>query len=835
MTTPRFTPSVLTLLSGLALTFILLPGQVVSFAGETAGAGSSPEAAELPWVERYLHALDVDPDNAALRYQLGLALLAAGDNVAAVKEMHRAYPSLSQTVGINFNMGLAYTRLRDPDSAQLYLEQAEASGALDQREIYPLASALYNVALVYLDRGERDAAIEVLRHVVTLAPERRDLMRLYGEVLFQAGRTAEAQEQLLRYLAIYPDDQAVRETLFALHYNRGLELLESKQPEEAVMAFSRALEVAPQSPMARYYLAFLAYRQEQPQEVLRYLAAHVTAFPEDIQRSSFPLLYSAARRLLSGQQYGLAAQALAPLVEAADTDLKYLILAGEVALKQDDFVAARSYYAQVLESDPANADALRNLVVAEKGLALQRTEEGQQRYRQGDLLEAYRLFVEARELDPLEPKLRAYLKDTARKLSQSAEHEFDQALAAEAHGDKIQALKSARRGRELWPDAPRGIELEKRLLESLDLELARQLLEAQSLLAMKEYSRALQAFAMLLEVDPQHADARQGFDQSRDAIEKQLDQRLVEGAEALENGDLESASAAFAQVLEQRPEQAEALEGVQRIEALRSAMIGDELQWARRAFSEGDYAAAREHFQNVLRQLDTPPLRNEYLAFETAVESRLSGLLSAARAARSEHDFRKALRLYRQARKVAADPESISDELAATLREADETMLSLLVQAREAFENAEAGKSVQLLRDVLRIEPSQPQALELLEKARVAARQESERLLAQGLMFQEQKNLPRARKAFEQALQIDPYLHEARTALDKLDLQARKLSEAQVERLYLEGVAFYTRGEYRQAMSNWRKVLEIDKGHAKSIRNLDKAQRKLVQLREKAQ
>ena len=81
---------------------------------------------------------------------------------AALAELHRAYPSLSQTIGINFNMGLAYTRLHDPDSALLYLEQAETGGALEQPEIYPLASAFYNVALVYLDDGNQDAAIETL-------------------------------------------------------------------------------------------------------------------------------------------------------------------------------------------------------------------------------------------------------------------------------------------------------------------------------------------------------------------------------------------------------------------------------------------------------------------------------------------------------------------------------------------------------------------------------------------------------------------------------------------------------------------------------------------------
>ncbi|PLX98903.1 MAG: hypothetical protein C0624_14055, partial [Desulfuromonas sp.] len=636
------TGSFLSRLASFLLLVILTLIPFAACANDSAESSSLTTTEELPWVERYRRALEIDPDNAALRYQLGLALLAAGDNAAAIKEMHLAYPSLSQSVGINFNLGLAYTRLREPDSAQLYLEQAEASGALQQREIYPLASALYNVALVYLDNGERDAAIEVLRHVVSLAPERRDLMRLYGEVLFQAGRTAEAQEQLLRYLEIYPDDSRVRETLFALHYNRGLELLEGKQNPAAQKAFFRALEVAPQSPMARYYLAYLAYLQGSSEEVVDYLAEYVATFPEDIQRSSFPLLFNAASRLLTAQQYALASQALAPIVERPEAELKYLSLAGQVALKQNDFVAARDYYRQVLKGDPAHAEALPSLALAEKGLARQRTAEGQAQYRQGKLLEAYQLFVEASKLDPLDPKLVAYLKETKRKLSTAAEQAFDRAVEAETSGDSIRALKLVRQGRELWPDATRGGELEQRLLEGLDLELARQLLEAQSLLAMQEYPRALEAFAMLLEVDPEHEDALRGYEQSRRGIEQQQEQRLAAGAEALENGDLDSAAAAFGLVLQQRPGQSQALDGMQRIEALRTAMIGDELQWARRAFSEGDYSAAREHFLNVLQQLDTPPLRNEYLAFESAVENRLSGLLKAARAARGEHDYRKA-------------------------------------------------------------------------------------------------------------------------------------------------------------------------------------------------
>ena len=64
--------------------------------------------------------------------------------------------------------------------------------------------------------------------------------------------------------------------------------------------------------------------------------------------------------------------------------------------------------------------------------------------------------------------------------------------------------------------------------------------------------------------------------------------------------------------------------------------------------------------------------------------------------------------------------------------------------------------------------------------------------------------------------------------------QARQLSAAQVERLYLEGVAFYTRGEYRHAVARWQQVLKIAVGHDRAKRNLAKAELKMRQLQEPA-
>ena len=76
----------------------------------------------------------------------------------AVAELSRAYPAYTDSVEMHYNLGLAYARTGDPDSALLYLERAEELGALAQPELYPLADAYFNLGLAYREAGNLDDA-----------------------------------------------------------------------------------------------------------------------------------------------------------------------------------------------------------------------------------------------------------------------------------------------------------------------------------------------------------------------------------------------------------------------------------------------------------------------------------------------------------------------------------------------------------------------------------------------------------------------------------------------------------------------------------------------------
>ena len=95
-----------------------------------------PCAAAPSLIDHYRKALSADPQNQMLRYHLGIALLNQGETLLAVKAFRKAYQQRASDPEINFNLAIAYTRLKDPDSALIYLDQALASGAGEQPEIY---------------------------------------------------------------------------------------------------------------------------------------------------------------------------------------------------------------------------------------------------------------------------------------------------------------------------------------------------------------------------------------------------------------------------------------------------------------------------------------------------------------------------------------------------------------------------------------------------------------------------------------------------------------------------------------------------------------------------
>lgn len=149
--------------------------------------GKSTEAIDL--LER---ADQIEPDNVPILLTLGGAYVMAGRHQEAIGPLETACNAEPQNAMLWINLGAAY--LGNPVLATSD-QQLRAIQAFEQAlKLDPAApSAYYNIGLVYVDRGEREPALEAFRKALQTNPQDRDARHWIGRLESQ-GAEADAND-----------------------------------------------------------------------------------------------------------------------------------------------------------------------------------------------------------------------------------------------------------------------------------------------------------------------------------------------------------------------------------------------------------------------------------------------------------------------------------------------------------------------------------------------------------------------------------------------------------------------------------------------------------------
>jgi tetratricopeptide (TPR) repeat protein len=129
------------------------------------------------------------------------------------------------------------------------------------------AAALASLALVLLEQGQSQAAVDATRQAIALDPNDARLLALLGKGLLRLGRTKEAAEAVERALQGGVRGAEARATL-----GRARDLL--GQTEAALRAFDEALRLDPQLPLAHFWRAECLKRTGRAREAERELDAY---------------------------------------------------------------------------------------------------------------------------------------------------------------------------------------------------------------------------------------------------------------------------------------------------------------------------------------------------------------------------------------------------------------------------------------------------------------------------------------------------------------------------------------------------------------------------------
>ncbi len=793
-----------------------------------------PCVADTSLVDLYRKALSADPQNQTLAYHLGVALLNRGENRKALKLFRRVYAQRATDPEINFNLALVYSRLNDPDSALLYLDQAQASGAGKQPEIYPLQNVYLNLVLLYEQLNQIDDAIILLQRLLKENPAHLEYQRVLGDYLLRSGRMDEAVPVLKNYLEKMPEDNEVREYAFAAIFNRGLAAYEKGQLAVARDEFSKALQFVARSPLVFYYLALLDYQNEKYSQAANRLIPVFHALGENLKSGARSLLYNTALTLQQQGDFAMAQQALSPLTSGVHPRTKDLMLLANIQLKAQKYSLARQSYLRILRDNPENLLAINGVQAAEKGAFEEFMEAAGSAFKAGKLSLVRRNLAQAADIYPDNNRLLIYQARLSRLAKQNWLKFQRQAERLEEQQQYPQALVAVRQALEFAPQESGLLRLERRLVKHLGARITNLYQQGKELYAAKKFNAARAVFQQLVQLSPAHRGGKDYLKRIEHQQQQSAQQLVADGEQALEQADLLKARRSFKRALQVQPEIQGAAEGLKRTEQMLASRVAETLVQARRLTSEGFLVSARDLLASGQKKWPAKTLATELAQVKKKLEQRQRSLVKLVRSAVKKEQFAQAAQLLTQVRQLGVDPALIAEVNTELKKARSRARTEQLELARQQVENGNYDAGLKAYRRVLDIEPGNKEALQGLKQGREALEGTISRLLVEGAAARKAAQVDQAREAYRKVLNLDPHRAEALAALHQIGRSGQAgLTSADSQHLYLQGIELYTEGDYKQAIAIWYQVLDLDPDHRKARRNIEKARRKLKQIQER--
>jgi tetratricopeptide (TPR) repeat protein len=296
---------------------------------------------------------------------------------------------------------------------------------------------------------------------------------------------------------------------------------------------------------------------------------------------------------------------------------------------------------------------------------------------------------------------------------------------------------------------------------------------------------ALDHLEVVLAVDPENADARQARQRLQARVDRELAERLRQGREALDRGNHPEARRHFLAVLALDPGNDVAFE------ALRS-----------------EVPEARSVPHRVRRGETLPGLAERYYGDRSRAEviGEANRLPVTARPAPGT-----TLRIP----EIPGVP-LLSPDARSRPREETREPHPLVAEARDAFERGEYAVAAALVDRVLAGQPQHAEGLELKKGA----------LLMLGRSQVDQQRDAEAYQTLSQLVKLAPTYQDAGILL-------RGVRDRLVQRHYSEGLRLFRDEKLEEAIAEWRTVLELDPQHVNARRNLEQADRLLKSLEER--
>lgn len=671
-------------------------------------------------------------------------------------------------------------------------------------------SAAHKQGLEWYGKNQKFEAIESFTDALNLDPEyqpSKDMLVKIKEEL--------SQEELAERERI--ENMQKSEVL----YSRGLGYYSRKSYEEAILAFTEALELNPDHLDAQQYKKMAEDEWERERLGLKGIEAANKLYDKGIMNMDEGKFYDALKDFQMAVKIHPAHEnASTAAKEAADklkAQVQPFVMEGTQAYRERRFAHSKEQFEAAVKIDPENETALEYLgkidsekesIIAvhmtEGKRAIADAEEADEKKEAKFYSQAIVHFDEVARLDPenkeaikLLGQARNKVKGAVDKLHKEAlasykNNKFDEAIGVWRQALEIDAanatIKEYLREAEIKADKGKYIALIKDWNK-----------KAEELYQNREYDRALVYAEKTLEVAPENGKALELKSQILDASKKsqlqdQVSALFIEGVREYKRRNYDEAIAAWEQIKTLDPENTLVDKYIPKaIEGKKNRKIIDYLN-GMEYYKQGKWLLAQTSFQRALQENPSnKEARKMLVDTEDRIEEDRLSMEKTGDVKMKEGKYLDAASAYAQAMRLKKTAEN-------------EKKRDNAIKAQEYFETGirylkssdQVGLSIEPFLRVLEINPYDKTARDNIELAKKKGKSLVSEWLQQADASEESKNFTRAKALYTSVLEIEP------SNVDALKGQGRAL-----EGLRQQASAPYKEGKEAMALKNY--ALAIDK------------------------
>ena len=519
------------------------------------------------------------------------------------------------------------------------------------------------------------------------------------------------------------------------------------------------------------------------------------------------------------------------------------------ALENGDYDKAQKILDELLKANPDDPEAKRLLNQAKDAKKDAALKEAEEALKNGDYEKAQKILNELLKDNPNDGDTKSLMNQMVQEKARAEterQKKLDEAREAIKNGDYEKAQKILN---ELLKDNPDDVTAKSLLdlaaKEKAAKEAIRQnkIRQAQEALRNGDYGKAEQILNSLLDENPDDTQAKNLLKQTQDAkakAEADRQAKLKEAENAIKNGDYGKAEQILGSLLKNNPGDSDAknlLKQAQDGKAKKEAERQSKLKEAENAIKNGDYDKAQKILNELLKDnpgdSDAKKLLKQSQDEKAKSEAERKSKLKEAEDAIKNGDYDKAQKILNEllkdnpndsdAKKLLAQSKDAKEKA-----DAEKAKQEKLARAQKLIDEGKFDEAEKLLNEVLKDNPNDAKAKELLGKTKdekAQAQKEAAQKVAQAKTALSNGDYDKAISLLNEALKADPNNAEAKSLLEKAN-EAKANAEKERQAKLNKARSLINSGDYDGAISLLNDMLKANPGDSQAKTLLTQAETK---------